>query len=109
MEKNQMNSQMLKGILEGCILKIVCKEETYGYKITEELLSYGFNEVNESSIYAVLIRLEKKKYISSVSRKSPLGPKRKYFTITDEGKMYLLHFEENWNGLKAKIDNVLEV
>ena len=56
--------------------------------MTEELLSYGFNELNESSIYAVLIRLEKKKYINSVSRKSPLGPKRKYFTITDEGKMY---------------------
>lgn len=109
MEKNQMNSQMLKGILEGCILKIVAKDETYGYKITEELLGFGFDELNESSVYAVLIRLEKKKYINSVSRKSPLGPKRKYFTITDDGKGYLKHFEENWSGLKVKIDNILEV
>ena len=38
-------TEMLKGILEGCILEIISKEETYGYVITKKLNALGFNDV----------------------------------------------------------------
>ena len=37
-------SQMLKGTLEGCILAIISKKETYGYEISEQLKEYGFGK-----------------------------------------------------------------
>ena len=102
------NAQMLKGLLEGCILKIVSDKETYGYEICEKLESYGFQEISEGSVYPILIRLEKRKLLYSVRRKSPLGPMRKYYYTTDEGQRELEAFILSWNEIKINIDNVLE-
>ncbi|TCS93595.1 PadR family transcriptional regulator [Hazenella coriacea] len=71
------SSQMLKGILEGCLLAIISKGETYGYEMIEKLESYGFRMVSEGSIYPVLIRMQKEKWVSSTMKASPTGPKRK--------------------------------
>ena len=35
-------SQMLKGTLEGCVLKVISDNETYGYEISQKLLEHGF-------------------------------------------------------------------
>ena len=35
-------SQMMRGTLEGCILKILSIETTYGYEIVVKLQYYGF-------------------------------------------------------------------
>ena len=52
-------TQMLKGTLEGCILKVISKNETYGYEISEALKDYGFSNISEGTIYPLLLRLEK--------------------------------------------------
>ncbi|SHI50039.1 transcriptional regulator, PadR family [Dethiosulfatibacter aminovorans DSM 17477] len=101
-------AQLLKGLLEGCILEIIQREETYGYKITSDLNDSGFKDLNEGSVYPVLIRLEKKGYIVSESKKSPLGPKRKYFTITDEGRGFLKSFKAVWKDISKVVDNIMK-
>ena len=82
-------SQLLKGILEACVLKIISQKETYGYQIIIELAEAGFNNVIEGTLYPILTRLEKKKYIQCRKAKSPLGPTRKYFSITTLGQEHL--------------------
>lgn len=101
-------TQILKGLLEGCILKIVSKHETYGYEICEKLINYGFQGISEGSVYPILIRLEKKKLLYSVMKKSPLGPMRKYYYLTEEGIKELEEFISSWNVIKQNINNVLE-
>lgn len=49
-------SQMLKGILEGCLLAIISEGEIYGYEMSEKLAKYGFTMASEGSIYPLLIR-----------------------------------------------------
>lgn len=102
------STQILKGLLEGCILKIISSHETYGYEICERLASYGFETVSEGSVYPILIRMEKKKLIYSVMKESPLGPMRKYYYLTDEGIIELNDFISSWSEIKNHIDNVLE-
>ena len=41
-EKVANSTQMLKGLLEGCILKIISNGETYGYEVCEKLINDGF-------------------------------------------------------------------
>lgn len=101
-------TQMLKGLLEGCILKIVSSSETYGYEICEKLLNYGFQGISEGSVYPILIRLEKKKLLYSTMKKSPLGPMRKYYYLTEDGIKELKWFILSWEKIKQNIDNVLE-
>lgn len=102
------STQILKGLLEGCILKIVSSHETYGYKICERLMAYGFKEISEGSVYPILIRLEKKKLLYSNMINSPLGPMRKYYYLTEDGINELEEFVSSWNKIKKNIDNILE-
>jgi len=102
------STQILKGLLEGCILKIISNNETYGYEICEKLMQYGFKEITEGSVYPILIRLEKKKLIYSVMKPSPLGPMRKYYFLTEEGTTELEDFIDTWKEIKGNIENVLE-
>lgn len=101
-------TQLLKGLLEGCILKIIAEEETYGYAICEDLVSKGFQDVNEGTVYPILIRLEKKKLIVSEKRASALGPQRKYFLLTADGQAYLQSFIEEWRDVRDAVDKYIK-
>ena len=101
-------TQIVKGILEGCILKIVEKDEVYGYKAVETLNEYGF-EVNEATVYPILTRLQKKGLLSVEKKPSPYGPARKYYYLTKLGKESLNEFKESWKKMKRIVKKVMEV
>lgn len=101
-------SQLLRGTLEGCIVKIIGDEETYGYEIISRLQDYGFDDVREGTAYPILVRLERKQIITSKYKESPLGPKRKYYFLTETGKEFLSEFQEVWNDVKKSVDKVMK-
>ena len=102
-------SQMMRGTLEGCILKIIRVRETYGYEILMLLRECGFSDISEGTIYPLLLRLEKQGSIRADMRPSPLGPRRKYYSITPSGEQYLLAFEECWDRLTYSVGRVLAI
>jgi len=102
------DTQLLKGLLEGCILALLDKEITYGYRVVELLVSYGFRDPQESTVYPILNRLEKKGLLKSEKRPSDLGPPRKYYLLTDNGKRELADFRDEWINLKNTADRLLE-
>lgn len=99
-------SQFFRGTLEGCILKIINDDEVYGYEIAEKLKEYGINEVSEGTIYPLLLRLERNGVLNFVKKESPLGPKRKYYSLSELGKQELKSFYENWKELRDSIDKM---
>lgn len=101
-------SQLMKGTLEGCMLKIISLGETYGYEIVSKLQDYGFSDVREGTIYPILIRLEKKDLISSSFKDSPFGPKRKYFILTTLGTEMLNDFLKVWKDVTSIVNLILE-
>lgn len=100
-------SQLMRGTLEGSIVKIISMKETYGYEIVSKLQSYGFEDAKEGTIYPILIRLEKKNIISSTYKISPLGPKRKYYFLTETGEIFLREFKRAWEEVKNSVDNIM--
>ena len=96
-------SQMLKGTLEGCILKVIRQKETYGYEISENLRTYGFTDISEGTIYPLLLRLEKNGLITAQYRESPVGPKRKYFSLSSSGKEEIERFYSSWLELEQAV------
>jgi len=101
-------SQLLKGTLEGCILKIIGDGETYGYEIVSKLKEYGFSDCTEGTIYPLLTRLEKKDILTSVKKESPLGPQRKYYSLSEKGKEELEIFYENWVEFRGLVDKIFD-
>lgn len=101
-------AQLLKGILEGCVLAIVADGETYGYEILSRLEKSGFDSMLEGTLYPVLTRLEKKGHIACRKEKSPYGPIRKYYSVTQKGLDSLAVFKENYKKIAAAADTVLK-
>lgn len=101
-------SQMLKGTLEGCILAILSKDETYGYEITEQLSMYGFGKIAEGTIYPLLLRLEKNDFVTATFRQSDIGPKRKYYSLSERGKVELNSFIQNYNELTNATNKLIK-
>lgn len=102
-------SQLMRGTLEGCILKVIAVDTTYGYEIMEKLVQYGFEDIREGTIYPLLVRLEKKELISSEIKPSPLGPSRKYYSITREGKEMLGSFRASWEMVSTAVENIMNL
>ncbi|MCI1964915.1 MAG: PadR family transcriptional regulator [Oscillospiraceae bacterium] len=102
------NSQLLKGCLEGCVLKIIeIKGEIYGYDILKTLKENGFTTMTEGTLYPLYNRLQKKGMISAVMKKSALGPARKYYSLTADGREMLNRFCESWNHMSTIVNQIL--
>lgn len=101
-------SQMLKGIVEGCVLAVINQSELYGYEISERLSQYGFGKIAEGTIYPLLLRLEKNELITATYRISEVGPKRKYYRLTPAGITELHQFIRNYQELHTAVEQLLE-
>lgn len=101
-------TEMLKGVLEGCILEIISRKETYGYEITRQLNALGFADVVEGTVYTILVRLEKNKLVTIEKKPSDIGPPRKFYTLNSAGHEELCQFWHKWKFLSNKINCLKE-
>lgn len=79
-----MDAQLKKGLLELCVLVSLKKEESYGYKIINDISPYI--EISESTLYPILKRLEATGCLTTRSKEHN-GRLRKYYMITEAGKL----------------------
>jgi PadR family transcriptional regulator PadR len=99
-------TEMLKGILEGCVLEMISRKETYGYEITRQLNELGFTDVVEGTVYTILVRLEKNKLVDVTKKPSELGPPRKFFSLNEAGRKELERFWKKWDFLARTLETL---
>ena len=102
------NTQLLKGVLEYCVLKLISREPTYGYEIVMNLKRDGFSDLSESTLYPLLLRLEQKGKVTVERRPSPKGPSRKYYVVTENGREALQTFQQDWEQLCKLVEKIFE-
>ena len=110
MEKEKINtenisSQMRKGILEYCILSILVHRDAYSSDLIVSLKRAKIIVV-EGTLYPLLTRLKNQGYLSYRWEESKQGPPRKYYNITEKGKLILTELESAWNELVEGIVNL---
>ena len=93
---------MLKGVLEGSILEVLRRSPTYGYDITQQLRTLGFEDVVEGTVYTILVRLERNKLVSIERKPSAVGPPRKFYRLTRAGQNELTQFWKKWDFVSSK-------
>ena len=101
-------TQMMKGILDGCLLAIIKEKECYGYEMAEELSQYGFDAISEGTIYPLLLRMQREGLVTSVRKDSTAGPKRKYYSLTNKGEQALDHFLKRWTQLEKSVNAIIK-
>ncbi|MBU9712178.1 PadR family transcriptional regulator [Evansella tamaricis] len=99
-----MDKEIMKGSIDILLLSLVSKNDMYGYEITKALKeqSQGTYEMSEGTLYPALKRLEKKEWLNSYWYETEKG-RRKYYRITDKGRIELERKLDNWN----KVGNLI--
>jgi len=99
-----LDAQMKKGLLDVCVLNILKREDTYGYKLTQEVTR--FLETSESALYPVLRRHESQGWLETYTSEHS-GRLRKYYKITAQGITRLNEFIDELKEMKAIIDYII--
>jgi PadR family transcriptional regulator PadR len=106
MDLENAKAQMRKGVLELCILAIIAEEEVYPSDIIARLKANDLIVV-EGTLYPLLTRLKNEGSVTYSWRESNAGPPRKYFTITEEGRLFLRGLSESWQQLVQSVGQTI--
>lgn len=93
-----MNAQLKKGLLDVCVLSVLSRGESYGYKILKDLTPYV--DLSESTLYPILRRLEAGGCLAVRSIEHE-GRLRKMYAITAAGRQQIRDFLEDWKEVEV--------
>ena len=93
------------GLIEFLILSIVDTQDSYGYEISQTVKIVA--DIKESTLYPILKKLEKGGYVTTYSQEFQ-GRKRKYYSITEEGRKQLEYLRKEWREYRDTIDDIVE-
>jgi PadR family transcriptional regulator PadR len=105
MKIENTKAQMRKGVLEYCILSILKDGEAYTSDILETLKDAKMLVV-EGTIYPLLTRLKNAGLLSYRWEESTSGPPRKYYELTETGKIFLNELNSTWSDLQKAVNRV---
>ncbi|MFV0546838.1 MAG: PadR family transcriptional regulator [Bacteroides sp.] len=105
MNVDNVKSQMRKGMLEYCIMLLLHKESAYASDIIQKLKEAKLIVV-EGTLYPLLTRLKNDDLLSYEWIESTQGPPRKYYQLTEKGKLFLNELELSWKELNETVDHI---
>ena len=108
-EQPAISSDLIRGHINTIILRSLYDGDKYGYEIIAEIehKSHGQYSLKQPSLYSALKRLEKDGYITSYWGGSVSGGRRKYFSLTDEGKEIAERNQTEWEYSRTVIDSLI--
>ena len=106
---NKISSDLLRGHTDTIILKLLMSGDKYGYEITKLIHSNSNSEyeLKESTMFSSLKRLESDGSVTSYWGDESQGGRRKYYKITEKGRITYFDNKKNWENAKRIIDKLL--
>lgn len=92
-----MDVQRKKGLLDVCVLAVLRREPSYGYKIVRDVSACI--EMSESTLYPILRRLETGGFVTTYTQAHG-GRQRKYYRITEAGCTRIEAFLGEWEEVR---------
>lgn len=96
---------MRKGLLEYCILLLLHRHKAYSTDIISSLKEASLIVV-EGTLYPLLTRLKNDGLLTYEWKESTLGPPRKYYSLTPQGKSFLDELEKSWNEINNTVNHL---
>ncbi len=101
-----MNSQFKKGVIEMCVLALVSQRDFYGYELLDTISKKI--EISEGTIYPILRRLTQEKFFDTYLQESTEGPPRKYYRITESGRVAAEELLKEWKSFRTHVDQLIQ-
>ena len=107
-EGERRRTELLRGVLDLCLLAVMEDGPAYGYEMTKRLRARGLSMVGEGSIYPLLGRLERDGLVETYRAASNGGgPPRKYYRASSAGQNALAAGVSEWRAARDALDAVL--
>ena len=106
--QRELNSGTVSLVLLGVLGRAV--EPLYGYQIAKSIEGRMDQApmMKQGALYPVLRSLERSRLLASEVEPSVSGPPRRYYTITESGRLTLERWTEIWNDTKRFVDDMLK-
>ncbi len=101
-------TQLRRGTLEYCVLAYLDHGPSYGQDIARALGSDPLLFGSEGTLYPLLTRLRRRRWVDTTWQPSPAGPPRRYHALTDEGRSALRAFVAVWEPFRTGVDRVMK-
>ncbi len=107
--EKSVSSDLIRGHINTIILRSLYDGDKYGYEIIAEIehKSHGQYSLKQPSLYSALKRLEKDGYVTSYWGGSVGGGRRKYFSLTEAGKLVSEQNQAEWEYSRTVIDSLI--
>ena len=108
--RRSIERELKRGSLELIVLHLLAPGEAYGYEIVSKLTAQtnGALEVTDGTLYPVLYRLERARYVAVRWETPERGVPRKYYRLTDEGREELERLREEWTTFARAMTRLLK-
>jgi len=103
---NDVGTQLRKGVVEYCVLGLLQGAPTYGWKISEQLVSLGLIG-SIGTLYPLLARLRDQGLIIAQADTSDSARPRKYYSLTPDGREQLRQFRAQWQPFSAAVSTII--
>lgn len=108
-ESASISSDLIRGHINTIILRTLYDGDKYGYEIINEIeeKSKGQYTLKQPTLYSALKRLETQDFVTSYWGGVSNGGRRKYFQLTEKGKIVAEHNLAEWEYSRTVIDNLI--
>lgn len=88
------------------MLALLQHQERYGFELARALTDSGL-VASEGTIYPLLARLRQQELVATTWRESTEGPPRRYYRLTENGRIALASFADQWKVFRLAVDRIL--
>jgi len=94
----RIGPQVKRGSAELAILSVLEEWPLHGYEIAKRIehQTQGLLSFNLASLYPLLYRMEKRRWVKGAWEDSPAGRRRRYYRLAPAGKRRLVPLREEW-------------
>ena len=111
LQLKKFQKELSAGTVSLALLAVLAKaaEPMYGYLIAKQLERVGEGVLSgkQSALYPVLRNLEGSGLLESFIEPSISGPPRRYYRITEAGRLTLREWVSAWRATRDSVDSVL--
>ncbi len=101
-------TQLRKGTVDYCVLACLRSGAAYGLEIAERLGEQKVLLASGGTLYPLLSRLRQQGWVTTTLEPSPVGPPRRYYSLTESGEAALAVFTETWKVFAADVTAMIK-
>jgi len=106
---NTAVTELIRVHVDIIILNSLFEQDRYGLDILSTIsqASCSKYEIKQPTLYNILKRLEKHGLINSYEGDESLGAKRRYYSLSEDGKEYVKAYKNEWVYTRTLLDNLV--